>query len=140
MSVFGEQKTQTIRELFAVMISSVYELAILRAGLFKKEDCKEKEYSPSVRAIAEIVEITKGWDIATIPFVPSGDYFAEVWVDKNNTLNRLLVLYEKLKKKGKSVFPVSYAVLEGYEPISEIGTVDKEGISKGDAQQVLCYI
>ncbi len=78
---------------------------------------KYESYSPGVRAIFEVGQLTKDWTVVDIPVLQRGEYHINLWFDKKNPSSCVAVLFDHhFKTPGaKGEYPLSYAPIVNVE-------------------------
>ena len=103
-----KDKNVSVESTVVIMGEIVAALADLK-NLSQSSKKKDESYSPGVRTVAELGEITKSWKPGVIPIVQRGEYHIDLWYNKKLPQETAIVLYDH-HSGIPGEFPLSYSI------------------------------
>ncbi|MEC4685373.1 MAG: hypothetical protein VST71_06550 [Nitrospirota bacterium] len=105
MDIFPKRKN-TIGYNVSVLLSSLHELLIERVNTGSPPKTEKKQYSKKLQICFELCNVTRGWNIENKDLCIKGAFLAELWTNRNNPEEKVVVVFEKNSNHGKGCFPV----------------------------------
>jgi len=97
--------------VFRGLLSIIEDLRALR----KREPANKEPETPFVKTQQYLQEVMAGWKgVVTLPMIVPGTESAEIWINKANFRERVVVVFQK---GGK---PIAFEKISEEEPLAEI--------------------
>ncbi|MGO9014442.1 MAG: hypothetical protein ACLQF0_05635 [Dissulfurispiraceae bacterium] len=103
-----KDKNVSVASTVVIMEELVAAIADLK-NLNQSSKGKCESYSPGVRTVCELGEITKSWKTGVIPIVQRGEFHIDLWFNKKSPQETAIVLYDH-HSGMPGAFPLSYSI------------------------------